>query len=95
MGAWGKYFLVTSSYGLVSALPQTWKLERTYRHSETLQAKVLPVPIAERVGHVIFKMGLAFSMWPLFVYRDMIRLELYCKGVDPRKYGISPDDTIF
>jgi hypothetical protein len=91
----GRYLLATWSYGAVSAVPHTWKLEREYRHTQTWKKELLPVPIAERVGIALFRMGVAPAWWPMLMYKDLTRLELYCKGIDPRKYGINPDETIF
>ena len=35
------------------------------------------------------------AWWPFMMYNDLMRLELYCKGLDSRKYGFDPDRDVF
>jgi len=89
----GRYLLATCSYGAISAVPQMWKSERKYRHTQTGESVILPIPVTERLGGALYRMGVAPVWWPMWMYRDMTRLEFYCKGIDPRTYGINPDET--
>ena len=95
MSYWGRYILVTWTYGAVSTVPHLWRAERKYTHTENRVTQVLPMPLADRYGNMIFRMCTAPLYWPFFLHRDLTRLELYCKGIDPRKYGIDPDEDLF
>ena len=44
---------------------------------------------------MFFKTYTAPIFWPIMMYRDLTRLELYCKGVDSRKYGFDPNEDWF
>ena len=90
-----RYLLATYSYGAISAIPQMWRKERKYINPKTFVGEVLPVPIVERFGTALFKTCIAPVWWPFILYKDLTRLELYCKGVDPRRYGINPDEDLF
>ena len=96
MAYWtAKYVAATCAYGAISALPQTlWRTQRKYVNSETYVANVLPVPFTEKCGFALFKICVAPVWWPLILYNDITRLELYCKGVDPRQYGLDPDSDL-
>jgi hypothetical protein len=87
--------LATFSYGAISATPKIWRSESKYINSETHISKKLPVPIVDRYGVALFKICVAPVWWPFFLRRDLMQLELYCKGIDPRTYGIDPDEDMF
>jgi hypothetical protein len=85
-----KYLLATVTYGFASAIPRTWNMHGKYNHTLNGRLYVLPAPITEKCMRVVVKMCLAPVWWPMFLYNDLMRLELYCKGVDSRNYGFDP-----
>ncbi len=91
----GKYLIATVSYGLASALPRTWQMQGKYHNTLTDRLEVHPAPITEKCRSAVFGMCLAPFWWPMFLYNDLMRLELYCKGVDSRKYGFDPNWGVF
>jgi hypothetical protein len=96
MAYWtAKYLAATCAYGAISALPQAiWKTHRKYVNPETYVANVLPIPFTERCGFALFKVCVSPGCWPLILYKDLTLLELYCKGIDPRQYGLDPDSDL-
>ena len=90
-----RYMLTTYTYGLLSAIPQMVQAKQTYRNASTGEYKSLPVPTTEKIYNVLGKAVLAPVMWPVFLTRDATRLELYYRGVDPRKYGIDSGTDYF
>ena len=91
----GRYMLVTTTYGCISAIPQTWRQKRKYTNGETFMTELLPTPIVEKFGRVFLKSLAATAWWPYMLYNDLLRLELHCKGENPRKYGFDPDEDMF
>ena len=86
-----RYMLATVSYGFASAIPQTWQMQGYYK--DTLNGKffVLPAPVTEKCRRMVVRMCLSPFWWPVFLYNDLMRLELYCKGIDSRQYGFDPN----
>ncbi len=95
MSYWGRYILATWTYGAVSAIPRLWQAEGKYTHTETRVTNVLPMPLVDRYGIVLLKICTAPACWPFFLHKDLARLEFFCKGIDPREYGIDPDEGLF
>ena len=89
-----RYVFATGSYGLLSAIPQVVYAKQPYRNAATGEYKSLPPPVAERIYNVLAKACIAPALWPAFLLRDATRLEHYCRGMVPRKYGIDPEYSI-
>ena len=95
MPLWERYMLATATHGCISAIPQTWRAKRKYTNRETFKTELLPTPIVEKFGLVFLKSLAATAWWPYMLYNDLLRLELHCKGENPRKYGFDPDEDMF
>ena len=92
---WGRYLIATFTYGGISAIPQTWRAQRKYTDVSTYKTELLPVPTVEKFALGLVRTCAAPAWWPLMMYNDLMRLELYCKGLDSRKYGFDPDRDVF
>lgn len=85
------YFGTTLSYGFVRKAIEMKNATMEYRDYEKRENKRVPMLMCDKITTTLASMVMSITLWPMYLYNDLRKLELACRKVDlkPEWYGIT------
>lgn len=89
------YIATTASYGFVRKMPYTWDAKTQHYDYKAREYRMIPMLTTDKfMVSVIGAASSAGGWWPVFIYKDINRLEMRMRGHNPEIYGIEYKHTV-
>lgn len=81
------YAATTFSYGFIRKIDQVKSANINYFNEDIKKIDKRPMLLTSKILLTSFSGIASLYIWPIYMYNDMNRMEIYIKNKDPTHYG--------